>query len=1094
MVLRVCERVLGNRHDAEDAFQATFLVLARKAASVRPPGALAAWLHGVAYRVASGARAIARRRRREEPTSDLDPPDPRPDPLAELMTCEALRILEDEVQRLPGVYRLPVVLCCLHGVTQEDAARQLGWTRGSVRGRLERGRRRLQRRLAGRGLGLGIALVLVEVSRATAAGTVGALAASTAMAAVAVASADMDRACLVSAEVESLMKQGLKHVALSKVKLGLLLVVAAVAGAAGLAALGHQLSAGKLPEVKAAREPSQLAQGTEPPQPSQQEKQARTDRYDDPLPDGALARLGTVRFRHPFWVSGLAFTPDGKTLASACWDGTVRLWDPATGRETGCLRRDPDPIPGRGAVAFLGVALSPDGKMLMAVENHDTTHVWDLATGKELHALKGRNGFGIALSPDGKTLAVGAGGDGAQQVTLWDWTKGKRVRELGAATRPVAALAFSPDSKVLAAGDSAPVGEFRPGIDSGASTVRLWEAAAARKLLELEGHTGGVTAVAFAPDGRTLVSASHDAMLRYWDPATGKLVRKVQVPDDTVPDRPPDDRVRGIHCGGVLSLAYSPDGRMLASGSADGTVWVWDAGTGRELCALRGHGREVTSLVFSPDGKVLASGSRDHTIRTWDPASGKPLHPREGQDGPVNNLAVSPDGRLVATAGGDRTIRLWSLPLGRQLHVLRGRTSSDYYQVAFSPDGSAVVSASADHTALVWDAATGREVGRLADRPGAVTYVAPLSGGSRLLTAGPDRTLRVWDWSSGQELRQIEGIGGDQGLQLSSDGSILAASDSNAVHLLDPARGKELRRFDAPWPHFALSPDGRTLAVHACGERQIHFWNVATGEETVPLADQDWSPGYAGVAPYVLSPDGRLLARVGQDRTIELWEVLSGKLRRRFRGHQAGTVPLAFAPDGKTLLSGSEDTTVLIWDVARRLGERPDLLSEMELQGAWRALAGDDAEEADRAICTLAAKEGQSLAFLGRHLQPARVAEAERWARLIADLDNDEFAVRERATQELERLGEQAEAPLRQALNKSPSPEPRRRLERLLGQLRGQPPAPELLRSLRAIEVLEHVGTPQARDLLETLARGTAEARLTREAKASLERLSKRHS
>jgi hypothetical protein len=244
----------------------------------------------------------------------------------------------------------------------------------------------------------------------------------------------------------------------------------------------------------------------------------------------------------------------------------------------------------------------------------------------------------------------------------------------------------------------------------------------------------------------------------------------------------------------------------------------------------------------------------------------------------------------------------------------------------------------------------------------------------------------------------------------------------------------------------------------------------------------------------VFSPDGRLLARVGKDRTIELWEVLTGKVRRRFRGHQGGITPLAFSPDGKVLLSGSNDTTVLIWDVARRQEQRAGRLSETDLQILWRALAGDDAESADRAVCTLAAIAEQSVPFLERHVRPARVAEAERMTRLIADLDNDAFAVRERAMRELAGLGEQAETALRQALQGSPTPEARRRIEALLGQLRGQAPAPDLLRSLRAVETLEHVGTLQVRELLERLVRGAPEARLTQEAKASLERLSKRHS
>jgi RNA polymerase sigma factor (sigma-70 family) len=195
MVLRVCRNVLGNLHDAEDAFQATFLVLARKAASVRPTGYLAAWLHGVACRIALAAR----RRRREGLTLDLVPPDSSPDPLAELTAREALRILEEEVQRLPEAYRLPVTLCYLHGMTQEEVARQLGWTPGSVKGRLERGRARLHRRLTGRGLGLATALTLAEVAPATAAGPGRRLVAAATMAADAVASGTTVGTCLISA-------------------------------------------------------------------------------------------------------------------------------------------------------------------------------------------------------------------------------------------------------------------------------------------------------------------------------------------------------------------------------------------------------------------------------------------------------------------------------------------------------------------------------------------------------------------------------------------------------------------------------------------------------------------------------------------------------------------------------------------------------------------------------------------------------------------------------------------------------------------------------------------------------------------------------
>jgi WD40 repeat protein len=839
-----------------------------------------------------------------------------------------------------------------------------------------------------------------------------------------------------------------------------------------------------------ASEPPKAASNA-PRNPVQEEEKVRTDRYGDPLPEGALARLGTMRFRHPFWVSGLAFTPDGKTLASSCWDGSVRLWDSATGKETHCFRDPSKPIPSRGPIAFDGVALSLDGKTLVALGNHETKYVWDVASGKELHRLKGGSGFSLAVSPDGKTVAAG---DGEGKIRLWDLKTGKPMRSFKAAARPVralarpvVALAFSPNSKVLAAGDSAAISATQ--AEHGVSTVRLWDAATGRQSRELKGHSGGITAVAFAPDGRTLISASHDATLRFWDAATGKNIRKLQVPDET--NIKSLDQYKGINSGGVLTVAYSSDSRFLASGSYDGTVRIWDSDTGKELHALRGHGREVTSVVFSPDGKVLASGSFDHTIRLWDAGSGKLLQPRQGADGPVNNLAVSPDGRLAVAVCHDHTIHIWSVATQQQLHILRGHTDF-VYAVIFSPDGRVLASGGSDRTVRLWDAATGRELRRLGEHRFAVYSLAFTPEGNTLLSAEGDDTVRFWDVATGKDIRQIPGINSSEILQLSSDGKLLATADRNAVYLLNAKTGKELRRFGGSYPRFALSPDGRMLATQSSYKEKIRLWNVATGEELRDLGNLKPSPGFVGVCSFVFSPDSRLLALVGKENDIELWELLTGKLRRRFHGHQSGIVPLAFSPDGKSLLSGSNDTTVLIWDVARRLEARSGLPSETQLQGLWRDLTDGDAEKADRAIHTLAATAEQSLPFLKRHVQPAKIADEKRLTQLIVDLDSDQFTVRERATQELQRRGEGAETALRQALTKSPTLEARRRMENLLAQLHELPLSSDTLRSLRVVEVLEHIGTQDSLRLLKTLADGASQARLTRETKVALERLGKR--
>jgi hypothetical protein len=357
-----------------------------------------------------------------------------------------------------------------------------------------------------------------------------------------------------------------------------------------------------------------------------------------------------------------------------------------------------------------------------------------------------------------------------------------------------------------------------------------------------------------------------------------------------------------------------------------------------------------------------------------------------------------------------------------------------------------------------------------------------------LLSAGKDGTLRFWDWSTGKELRKTPSEEVCFGLAVSTDGRF-AATGGNQLRLWDVANGNMLRKTELPWSSFALSPNGQSL-VTLSRDSAVQSWSVASGKEELAFLGPPHSAGFVGVPGILLSPDGRLLGRTGSGG-ITLWEMATGKVRRHFTGHQGAVYPFAFAPDGRTVLTGAEDTTVLVWDLARRHDSRPDRLTPADLEALWRDLAGDDAERADRAIAALAAQSDKTVAFFEKHVAPIKSADFKHVTALVAYLDSDDFAARQSANQELERLGERALVALKKAAEKPASIESRRRVERLLTRLRPPLAASELLQSVRAIEVLERINTADACRLLRSLSEGIPDARLTREARSAVDRLAR---
>jgi RNA polymerase sigma factor (sigma-70 family) len=582
MVLDVCRGVLGNEADAEDAFQAVFLLLARKADSIRKAASLASWLHGVAYRTALRARADSARRQKHEARAPQRSPTTDPD---ELTWREVRQAVHEELDRLPERHRAALVLCYLEGKTQDEAAAQLGLAKGTLKGRLERGRALLKSRLVRRGLGSGAVLV------------VGVWPAATATACLSppllVATVKTATASVVAPNVAVLTEGMVKAMFVKKLQIAALLFLAVAASGAGLA-----LVVRALPRAKA-------AEAAEQPLPQKGPKPG-TD---------AGAKFGADKQRpirsllgHKDRIASVAYSSDGQWIATAAWDGTARLWDARTGKET---RRLDVPAPRDYHPPHLSrILFSPNNEFVVvaqqAMPNEAGVVVWERRTGKKVHEFPGGTG-GVAVSPDGKLIACGGFG----VIRLYEFATGNPRREIHSQQTHICALTFSADGKTLFSTGPPPTPQREDGIE------RL-----------------------------TLMPAE----IRVWDVATGKERRSV---------------LRGLVVGGHGNdnrLALSPDGRTLAVCSS-----LFETATAEGRAKLIGHTDVVDAVAFSPDGRTLASGSMDGTVRLWDLPSGKEVArfgkelPQFAGRGWVLAVAFSPDGRTLVSGGLDKTAHLWDV-------------------------------------------------------------------------------------------------------------------------------------------------------------------------------------------------------------------------------------------------------------------------------------------------------------------------------------------------------------------------------------------------------------------------------------------------
>ncbi len=591
------------------------------------------------------------------------------------------------------------------------------------------------------------------------------------------------------------------------------------------------------------------------------------------------SRIALTLNGHTDNVWHAVFSPDGKLIASASLDNTVKLWNAANGQEIRTLTASAQT--GVNAVAF-----SPDGKWLASAGGDRTIRVWEVASGQEIQRMTGHTEvvFSVAFSPDGKSLAS-VSWDGTTR--LWDAATGAPLKTLSEADARIYWAAFSPDGTRLVTANTS----------WAESWATVWNLETGEKTLTLPGDATIMRSVAYSPDGARILTTGDDQTAQVWDAVSGEKLFTLYSHTDT-----------------VSFGAFSPDGMRIATASYDRHIKIWDAATGRELFDLAGHARDASSVAFSPDGAQVVSASLDGTVKVWSVAPSRELLTLV--NGPAiaftegSELAYSPDGSRLVVANSDPAPKVWDVKTGQLLFSLTGHAEAVTF-ATYSADGARIATASNDRTAKIWDAAIGREILTLTGHQDAVFGAAFSPDGSRLATTSFDNTAKIWDVASGELLQTLSGHQDWVfSAAFSPDGARLATSSMDtSTRVWDIATGQQLLLLLGHKDladQVVYSPDGTKLATSSF-DGTAKVWDALTGQELFTLSSHA-----ASVFDVTFSGDGKFLATASADKTVKVWEAATGKELLTLSAPRPLS-GVAFSPDGSQIAAAGRDGTTRIY-------------------------------------------------------------------------------------------------------------------------------------------------------------------------------------